>query len=106
MPKVTFIEHNGTRHQVDAESGVSLMDAAVSNGISGIDADCGGACACVTCHVFVTDAWLQKTGARNETEASMLDFAENVRENSRLACQIEITLDLDGIEVEMPEAQH
>ena len=106
MPKVIFIEHDGTRHEVDTQSGVSLMEAAISNGVPGIDADCGGACACATCHVFVPDAWSQKTGSQNETEASMLDYAENVRENSRLACQIEITLDLDGIEVEMPEAQH
>ena len=82
------------------------MEGAVKNGVPGIDADCGGACACATCHVFVDAAWLEATGARTEQEAEMLEFAENVQPNSRLSCQIEVTPAFDGLIVTMPESQH
>ena len=106
MPKVTFIEHNGTVHTVDAEIGKSLMEAAVGNAVPGIDADCGGACACATCHVFVEPEWEAKTGARTEAESAMLNFAAEVQPNSRLSCQIPVTAELEGLVVRMPEGQH
>ncbi|MEO0398479.1 MAG: 2Fe-2S iron-sulfur cluster-binding protein [Pseudomonadota bacterium] len=105
MPKITYIESNGTEHVVDADSGVSVMEAAVKNMVPGIDADCGGACACATCHVYVDPAWLEKTGSREAMEESMLDFASEPKENSRLSCQIRISDALDGLVVRMPEFQ-
>jgi 2Fe-2S ferredoxin len=106
MPKVTFIEFNGTAHEVDARLGQSLMRAAVDNGVPGIDADCGGACACATCHVYVDPAWLARTGSRTEMEASMLGFAAATQDNSRLSCQIEMSEALAGIVLRLPEGQH
>jgi 2Fe-2S ferredoxin len=106
MPRVTFIEHNGTRHEVEATAGVSLMRAAVDHSVPGIDADCGGACACATCHVYVQADWLARTGARSAMEESMLSFAAASATNSRLACQIEMSEALDGIVVSMPDGQH
>jgi 2Fe-2S ferredoxin len=103
---VTYIEHDGTEHVVDAEAGKSLMQNAVDNGIPGIDADCGGACACATCHVFIPGQWQELTGDRNPMEDAMLQLAEGVQDNSRLACQIDVSSDLDGISVHMPESQH
>lgn len=106
MPKVTYIEHNGTEHAVDVPIGKSVMQGAVDNNVPGIDADCGGECACATCHVFVDPAWEAKTGTPSEQEASMLSFAATKQDNSRLSCQIEMTAALDGLVVRMPEAQH
>jgi 2Fe-2S ferredoxin len=106
MPKITYIEHNGASHVIDVKSGLSVMEGAVKNNIPGIDADCGGACACATCHVYVDPAWAAKTGAKSAMEESMLDFAENVEETSRLSCQIKVTDQLDGLIVRMPESQH
>jgi ferredoxin, 2Fe-2S len=106
MPRVIFFEHDGTRHEVDATNGVSLMRAAVDHNVPGIDADCGGACACATCHVYVDPDWLGKTGTRTEMEDSMLSFAAGTQENSRLACQIDMSDALDGIVLRMPEGQH
>ncbi|MEM9668500.1 MAG: 2Fe-2S iron-sulfur cluster-binding protein [Pseudomonadota bacterium] len=106
MAKITFVAHDGTRHEVEAKTGQNLMETAVSNGVPGIDADCGGACACATCHVFITPDWTDTTGAPSDMEVSMLDFAENVQPTSRLACQIEVTDKHDGLTVKMPEAQH
>lgn len=106
MPRVTFIEFNGTPHEVDATAGVSLMRAAVDHNVPGIDADCGGACACATCHVYVQADWLARTGPRTEMEESMLSFAAVTQDNSRLACQIDMSDALDGIVVHMPEGQH
>ncbi len=106
MPKVTFIEFDGTAHEVDVPAGGSVMEAAVSNNVPGIDADCGGACACATCHEFGNEAWMDKVGESGDMEQSMLDFAENVRSTSRLSCQIVLTDELDGLVVDMPEAQH
>ena len=106
MAKITYIEHDGTEHVVDVKNGLSVMEGAVKNNIPGIDADCGGACACATCHVYVNEEWLDKTGDRSAMEESMLDFAENVEENSRLSCQIKVSDELDGLTVRMPESQH
>ncbi len=106
MPKVTFIDHAGTSHAVDVPSGESLMRAAVDNNIRGIDGDCGGQCACATCHVFIEAPWAELLGAKSATEESMLDFTAERRETSRLACQIQMSDKLDGIVVLMPEGQH
>ena len=105
MPKVTYIEFDGTEHTVDAETGLTIMEAAVKNLVPGIDADCGGACACATCHVYIDKDWVSKTGSADEMEQSMLDFADEVKENSRLSCQIKITDALDGLKVNLPESQ-
>jgi len=106
MPKVTYIEHGGTRHEIEVPVGDSVMRGAVYNGVPGIDADCGGECACATCHVYVDPAWLARTGEQGEMEKSMLGFGANTRENSRLSCQISVTEDLDGLIVNLPDGQH
>ena len=106
MAKITYIEHDGTEHAIDVKTGQSVMEGAVKHNIPGIDADCGGACACATCHVYVDPAWISKTGDKSSMEESMLDFAEGVEDNSRLSCQIKVTDDLDGLVVRMPESQH
>lgn len=105
MPKIKYIEHDGTEHEVDVPSGLSVMEGAIRNMVPGIDADCGGACACATCHVYVDEAWAGKTGERSSMEESMLDFASDVQDNSRLSCQIRITDALDGLVVRLPEEQ-
>lgn len=108
MPEVTFIEFNGTAHRVDVPLGASLMRGAVDNNVPGIDADCGGECACATCHVYVESQWLDKTGLpeSGSQEAAMLSFAAVAQPNSRLSCQIEMREELAGIVVRMPEGQH
>ena len=106
MAKITYIEFDGALHEVDVRAGLSVMEGAVRNNIPGIDADCGGACACATCHVYVDEAWRDRTGEASAMEESMLDFAENVQPNSRLSCQIKVTDALDGLVVRMPESQH
>ncbi|HEY1752935.1 MAG TPA: 2Fe-2S iron-sulfur cluster-binding protein [Caulobacteraceae bacterium] len=106
MAKITYIEFNGAEHVVDVKPGLSVMEGAVKNNIPGIDADCGGACACATCHVYVDQDWLAKTGSQSAMEESMLDFAENVEPNSRLSCQIKVSDELDGLVVRMPQSQH
>jgi 2Fe-2S ferredoxin len=106
MAKITYVEHDGTEHVIDVKNGLSVMEGAVKNNIPGIDADCGGACACATCHVYVEESWLDKTGSRSAMEESMLDFAEGVESNSRLSCQIKVSDELDGLKVTMPESQH
>ena len=105
MPKILFTDHDGETREVEAKPGMSLMEAAVQNMIPGIDADCGGACACATCHVYVDAEWLPKLKAKDDMEDSMLDFAENVEDNSRLSCQIIVSDELDGIKVSTPESQ-
>ena len=99
MAKITYIEHDGTEHVIDVKPGLSVMEGAVKNNIPGIDADCGGACACATCHVYVDEAWRDQTGSMSAMEESMLDFAEQVEPNSRLSCQITCAPELDGIKV-------
>lgn len=106
MPKVIFIAHDGTRREVQAESGLSLMRAAVDHDVRGIDADCGGMCACATCHVFVEPAWAARLEPPSAQEEEMLNFTAERRETSRLACQIPVTDALDGLTVTMPEGQH
>ncbi|HPA37496.1 MAG TPA: 2Fe-2S iron-sulfur cluster-binding protein [Phenylobacterium sp.] len=106
MAKITYIEHDGKEHVIDVKAGLTVMEGAVKNNVPGIDADCGGACACATCHVYVDEAWLAKTGDKSAMEESMLDFAENVEGNSRLSCQIKVSDDLDGLVVRLPESQH
>ena len=105
MVKIKFIEHSGQEHAVEANTGASVMIAAVSNGVPGIDADCGGACSCATCHVYVDQEWLERTGEINPTEEAMLSISTDRRENSRLSCQIQVTEDLEGLVVNMPEFQ-
>lgn len=105
MAKITYIEHNGAEHVVDVAEGLSVMEGARKNGIPGIDADCGGACACSTCHVYVDDAWKDRLPELEGMEDDMLDFAYERGGNSRLTCQIKVTSDLDGLVVRMPEKQ-
>lgn len=105
MPKITYIEHNGTQHTVDVPVGLTVMEGAVNNNIPGIDADCGGACACSTCHVYVDPAWVDKLPAREDMEEDMLDFAFEPNERSRLTCQVKVTPALEGLVVQMPEKQ-
>ena len=106
MPKITFIDPDGNRHVLDAEEGSSVMKVAVHNGVPGIEADCGGACSCATCHVYVDPAWIEATGSAGETEADMLEVAVDPETTSRLACQIQVTKDLDGLVVRIPFSQH
>jgi len=106
MARITYIEHNGKEHVVDVANGMSVMEGAVKNMVPGIDADCGGACACATCHCYVANGFAEKTGEKGQMEESMLDFAEDVEPNSRLSCQIEVTDELDGLVVRLPASQH
>ncbi|MFT6490349.1 MAG: 2Fe-2S ferredoxin [Parvibaculaceae bacterium] len=106
LPHVTFIEDDGTEHKIEGEDGLSVMEAAVNNMVPGIDGDCGGACACATCHVFVDQDWMSKLAPQDDMEKSMLEFAEGVVDNSRLACQIKLSDALDGLVVRLPESQH
>ena len=106
MPKIKYVEHNGKEHEVDVPVGWSVMEGAVKNLIPGIDADCGGACACATCHVYVDTAWLDKLPPKIDMEETMLDFAQELEPNSRLSCQIKVTPELDGLVVRTPKSQH
>jgi 2Fe-2S ferredoxin len=106
MARITYVEHDGTEHTIDVKAGLSVMEGAVKNNIPGIDADCGGACACATCHVYVDEAFAGVTGTKSAMEESMLDFAEGVEPSSRLSCQIKVSDALDGLRVRMPESQH
>ena len=106
MTKIIFVEHDGTSHEVEAEDGTSIMEVAKSNGVPGIDGDCGGACACATCHVYIDPLWLSKTGSRTKMEEDMLEIAEGVEANSRLACQIKIDGTLNGLVAHLPENQY
>lgn len=106
MPKITFIEHDGTQHTVDVAAGLTVMEAARDNNVPGIDADCGGACACSTCHVYVDKSWVEKLPEIDAMEEDMLDFAFDPKPGlSRLTCQIKVTDDLDGLVVTLPEKQ-
>jgi 2Fe-2S ferredoxin len=106
MPKITYVDSSGTERTVEGKNGMTVMETAIKHNVPGIDADCGGACACATCHVYVDPAFAEKVGKPSAMEQSMLDFAENVKENSRLSCQIKIRDDLDGLKVTTPESQH
>ncbi len=105
MTKVTFIAHDGTRFETHPVNGSTVMEAAIKNAVSGIEAECGGACACATCHVYVDDAWVDITGKPAAMEEDMLDFAFDVRPNSRLSCQLKVRDELDGLIVTVPERQ-
>ena len=106
MPKLIFIAHDGTVRTVEAAEGRSVMQAALDHNVPGIDADCGGECACASCHVFVEEAWREATGAPGEVEDTMLGFAATRQPNSRLSYQITVTAALDGLTARTPEAQH
>ena len=106
MARITYVEWNGTRHEIEVRPGMTVMEGARDNGVPGIDADCGGECACATCHVYVDEAWLARCGTAGEQEASMLSFAATAEPNSRLSCQITMSPELDGLVVRLPEAQH
>ncbi|QHS10038.1 2Fe-2S iron-sulfur cluster-binding protein [Sinimarinibacterium sp. NLF-5-8] len=105
MGKITFIEHDGTEHVVEFEAGSSLMRIAVDNLIPGIDGDCGGECACGTCHLIVAQEWFDKTGAPGQDEEQMLSMTPERAETSRLGCQVQATEAMDGMTVRMPEFQ-
>ena len=105
MPKITYIESSGTEHPVDAEVGSTVMESAIKNGVPGIEAECGGACACATCHVYVDEAWTAEVGEPEAMEEDMLDFAYDVQPNSRLSCQIKVRDALDGLVVRVPARQ-
>ena len=105
MPKITYIEHNGKSHVADVPKGLSIMEGAVQNNIPGIDADCGGACACATCHIYVDKNWYDKLPAKESAEEDMLDLAFEPNKFSRLGCQIIVTDKLDGMILKMPSKQ-
>ncbi len=106
MARITYIEFNGTPHEVDVPNGLTVMEGARDNNIPGIEADCGGACACSTCHVYVDDAWVGRLPPKEEMEQDMLDFAyEPNPVNSRLTCQLKVSDEIDGLVVRMPERQ-
>jgi len=106
MARITYIEFNGTPHQVEVTPGLTVMEGARDNGVPGIEADCGGACACSTCHVYVDAAWVDRLPARDAMEEDMLDFAwKPDAQRSRLTCQIKVTPELDGLVVHLPERQ-
>lgn len=106
MTKITFVDAAGQSRTIDAEDGSTVMESALKNSIPGIEAECGGACACATCHVYVDEAWREATGKPSAMEESMLDFAEEVEPNSRLSCQIRVSEALDGLVVRLPQNQH
>ncbi|MEM9222181.1 MAG: 2Fe-2S iron-sulfur cluster-binding protein [Pseudomonadota bacterium] len=105
MTTINYITHDGQTHSVQSEAGATVMEAAVRAMVPGIDGDCGGACACATCHVYVDEAWRDAVGEPEPMEEDMLDFAFEVGEGSRLSCQIRITDSLDGLVVRVPEEQ-
>jgi ferredoxin, 2Fe-2S len=105
MVKITYIDSAGKARTVDAEPGSTVMETAIKNAVPGIEAECGGACACATCHVYVDEAWREKVGPPSPMEEDMLDFGYDVRANSRLSCQIKVSAALDGLVVATPERQ-
>ena len=105
MAKITYIENNGKSHSVDVAEGLTVMEGAVQNNIPGIDADCGGGMACATCHVYVKDEWFDKINKKSEGEDDMIDQAYEPKKSSRLSCQIQVSPEIDGLEVHLPEKQ-
>ena len=105
MPKIVFIEPGGARREIAAPVGITLMEAARQHGVRGIVAQCGGACACATCHVYIDPAWTSKLEPREDMEEGMLETTWEPRENSRLSCQVHVTAEMDGIEVTVPKQQ-
>lgn len=106
MAKITYVEASGTEHVVDAKPRLSLMENAVKNGVPGIVAECGGACACATCRVYVDEAWREKTGEPSEMERSMIEYSGDSEDGIRLSCQIAVTEELDGLVVRIPASQY
>ena len=105
MPKITYIEHDGKSHEIEVANGLSVMEGAVQNNIPGIDADCGGSCACATCHVYVDEKWFIKLPKKDSAEEDMLDMAFEPKKFSRLSCQLTVSNELDGLVVNMPSKQ-
>ena len=105
MPKITYIEHNGKSHTLEVPNGLTVMEGAVQNNISGIDADCGGSCACATCHVYVDEKLFNKLPNKEDAEEDMLDMAFELKPLSRLSCQLTVSDELDGLVVKMPSKQ-
>jgi len=105
MTKITFVTSTGERIETEAENGATVMETAIVNGVPGIVAECGGACTCATCHVYVADAWRETVGGPSMMEEDMLDFAFDVRDSSRLSCQIKVRDNLDGLELHVPTRQ-
>ena len=105
MAKITYKLHTGEQHVVDAENGSTVMEGAIRNAVPGIEAECGGACACATCHLYVDEEWISVVGTAEPMEEDMLDFAYDVRPTSRLSCQIRVSDELDGLVVTIPERQ-
>lgn len=106
MVKITYIQHDGTRRTIDAPPGLSMMKAAVNQGIEAIVAECGGNCACGTCRIYVEEEWLGKLPPPQPSEIEMIEYTGDANPNVRLSCQIPVTEALDGIEVRMPESQY
>ena len=106
MTKITFIDHQENETEIDAKDGLSLMENARDNDIEGIVAECGGSCACATCHVYIEGDFFEKTGKKSETEEDLLDFNDYLKDNSRLSCQIEVSPALAGMRVHIPEDQY
>ncbi|HHG89034.1 MAG TPA: 2Fe-2S iron-sulfur cluster binding domain-containing protein [Devosia sp.] len=102
MTKITFIQADGTVREIEAEDGATVMEVAIQNDIPGIVAECGGACTCATCHVYIDEKWTEITGVPSAMEEDMLDFAFEVQPNSRLSCQIKVSKDVDGLIVRVP----
>ena len=105
MPKIIYIEHNGKSHTIEVAKSLTVVEGAVQNNIPGIDADCGGGCACATCHVYVDEKWFNKLPKIESAELDMIDVAFEPKKNSRLSCQITVTEELDGLVVKMPSKQ-
>ena len=105
MPKITYIENSGKKHIIEVQKGLTVMEGAVENNIPGIDADCGGGMACATCHVYVKEEWFDRINKKNEGEDDMIDQAYEPKKNSRLSCQIQVSDEVDGLEVYLPEKQ-
>lgn len=105
MPKLTIIAFDGTNFALEAEAGSTVMENAIRNSVPGIEAECGGACACATCHVYVDESWTEKVGQPDVMEEDMLDFAYETKSSSRLSCQIKMSDELDGLVVRVPEQQ-
>ena|SRR5690554_2310276 len=106
MPSIKFITHDGNEHEVQAETGSSVMQAALDNGIDAIIGECGGACSCATCHCYVDESWTDKIDGPTDLEKDMLDCVLDPQDNSRLSCQIQITDAVDGLVVRLPESQY